>query len=896
MQPSISFVRIKTVNPMPALLLKQRVALLPAAISLTLAISLPARAETSLGAADATQLDAVQVVAGSIQQGQQQIEIRRNTDGIVDSLVQDDTGDLPDQNITEALRRVPGVGTLYRDDEGQFITIRGITPDLNHTTIDGITMISVGDSGDGTRRVDMGMIPAQVVQRTDVYKTFTADLESGSVGGLINLVPRSAYQNGDRDTLIVDAQLNWSDYDHVPNTNNLHDDAGGNLGKGLSALWSTVFGSNNQWGLTLAGNVGTQQRDLTKYNANGLMFFDDAGNKLSSPSDPGWNGYRAVPDTARSYDFNNRVSDRKGLSARLEWKPNDSSNHSFLLYEYGQDYTENRNEYSLNSLSGMRDQTDTSGTMTVGRADAAFYMDTIDRRSRGAIYHGRFDFDELSRLDVSAGYSFSGYDNVAPQVRYRLSNAGGLLDYWFDGKHYGFDVREPGRYADAGQYKLASASTTQTESEADATELKLDYTHNMDSGSLGWGWKFGAGARDYSLQRDISVINRVINPAFSLAGYSDDSFTPGYFPLPSMVVDYARFRDEVLPTLGVNTASSLKASGAEDFRYDETIRWGYGMFGYATETTKLVAGLRYDSADYTGHAPQTVDGAFDPTLVASKGKYGHWLPSTNLLHSFNDRWRLKAAYSRTLGRPMPNQIAEPSTIDYENQTISQGNPDLKPRVSDNFDVALEWFIDGYDSAMTIGLFHKDIKDDIFRLASEVQIDGLAWLSTRPVNAEGSTVSGVEWNYINNRIPGLPGFLHDKVGVSTNLMWSDGSMDYIANGQRYQLSQLVDQSEWLANLAVFYALPNGGEVRLAWNYQSESLTTLGDEPYLNRGTDDFDSLDFSLRHHFNRHWLVKFDARNLLNEKRNLAVGEDLEWWRSEGESGRTFSVHLIYKI
>lgn len=871
-----------------------RPGLLAVGIASALAMAAPALANDDTPAT--TQLDAVRVVAGSIQQGQEQIELRRNTDTIVDSLIQDDTGDLPDQNITEALRRVPGVGTLYRDDEGQFITIRGITPDLNHTMIDGITMISVGDSGDGTRRVDMGMIPSQVARRTDIHKTFTPDLESGTVGGVVNLVPRSAFDNGGKDALIVDAQLNWADYNDVPNTNNLHDDAGNNLGKGLSALWSTVFGGNRQWGLTLAANAVTQQRDLSKYNANGLMFFDEAGNKIASPSAPGWNGMRAVPDTARSYDFNNRVSDRRGVSARLEYHPDERSQHSLMLYGYGQDYSENRNEYSYNALSGIQNQTDTSGTLNVGRADAAFYMDTIERRSRGAIHHSRFQFGELDRLDLRAGYSFSGYDNTAPQVRYRQSNPGGLLDYRFDGKHYSFDVREPGRYADPSQYKLASASTTGTASQADATEFKLDYSHNLDNGSLGWGWQTGAGVRNYALKRDISVTNYVANPGFSLDGYSDYHFTPGHFPAPSMVVDYERFADQVLPTLGINAATSLKASGAEDFRYEESIRWAYGMFGYATDSTKLIAGLRYDDAGYTGRAPETVNGVFDPALVARKGGHDHWLPSASLVHSFSDRWRIKAGYSRTLGRPMPNQIAEPATINHESQTISQGNPDLKPRVADNLDLAVEWFIDGYDAAMTLGVFHKQIKDDIFRIASDVQIDGQSWLSTRPVNAESSSISGVEWGYINNRIAHLPGFLRDKVGMSANLMWADGSMDYIAKGQRYQLDQLIDQSEWLANLAVFYALPAGGEVRLAWNYQSASLTTLGDAPYLNRGTDDFDSLDFSLRHHFGDHWLVKFDARNLLNEKRNLAVGEDLQWWRSEGESGRTFSVHLIYKM
>ncbi len=132
------------------------------------------------------------VVTGTAFQNERAIQTRRNSPVVVDSLVQDDTGDLPDQYLSEALARVPGVSTmrvLYGEQESQYVAIRGITPDLNYVSLDGIGMISVANQGAGQRRVDLALIPSQAASRTDVFKTFTADQEAGAIGGVINIVP-----------------------------------------------------------------------------------------------------------------------------------------------------------------------------------------------------------------------------------------------------------------------------------------------------------------------------------------------------------------------------------------------------------------------------------------------------------------------------------------------------------------------------------------------------------------------------------------------------------------------------------------------------------------------------------------------------------------------------------
>ena len=53
------------------------------------------------------------------------IDIKRKTSEIIDSIVMEDIGKLPDVTITDALQRVPGVQISRAAGEGSFLSIRG---------------------------------------------------------------------------------------------------------------------------------------------------------------------------------------------------------------------------------------------------------------------------------------------------------------------------------------------------------------------------------------------------------------------------------------------------------------------------------------------------------------------------------------------------------------------------------------------------------------------------------------------------------------------------------------------------------------------------------------------------------------------------------------------------
>jgi iron complex outermembrane recepter protein len=125
-------------------------------------------------------------------------------------------------------------------------------------------MISVANQGAGQRRVDLALIPSQASRTTEVFKTFTADQESGVIGGIINIVPYSAFEDGDK--FYVDTFASYSTYDKVPGGNSPggYDDTP--WGGGIKQLWSKRLGSDDQFGVVISSVY--QQRTSYRSNRN----------------------------------------------------------------------------------------------------------------------------------------------------------------------------------------------------------------------------------------------------------------------------------------------------------------------------------------------------------------------------------------------------------------------------------------------------------------------------------------------------------------------------------------------------------------------------------------------------------------------------------------------------
>jgi outer membrane receptor for ferrienterochelin and colicin len=110
------------------------------------AATLPALAQAQQTAqaqgADLSSSQPVQsvVVTGIRASMQSSLNLKRNSDGIVDGIVAEDIGKFPDTNLAESLQRISGVSIDRSIGEGSKVTVRGVGPDFNMVLLNGRQM------------------------------------------------------------------------------------------------------------------------------------------------------------------------------------------------------------------------------------------------------------------------------------------------------------------------------------------------------------------------------------------------------------------------------------------------------------------------------------------------------------------------------------------------------------------------------------------------------------------------------------------------------------------------------------------------------------------------------------------------------------------------------------
>lgn len=838
------------------------------------------------------------VVTGTALQNQEAIAARRSSLTVVDALAQDDTGDLADQSLAEALSRVPSVSTmqvLYGEQESQYVAVRGITPDLNYVAVDGVGMISVANGGAGQRRVDLALIPSQAARKTEVYKTFTADQDAGAIGGVINIVPYSAFGRG-KDKFYVDLFANYVTDNDVPGGNSL----GGYKDKpwsgGIKGLWTHRFGAEEKIGLVLSGTYQVRSYDDVKRNPNGRTYYTATG-ASTTPNKADWNGFDPAPQALVDYEFTSYIKTYGG-SATLEFKPTDRLYSSLLAYDYRQTEDQTNNVFTLRAFANLSGQTQHGGTLKIPDARTALNYDRFENEQYGAIWKTRYDFDDRTNLEFRAGYNANTFYDLewANAYQAKPTNLSVTYDTSGDSVKFALAGADLPTLTDPSKYALLTASDTLTKAKGQAYEAKLDFSKNFDSDTVGFGFKAGAGLRRFDVSRNLDqTVYRTNNAKLTGYEYAPQGYIPWMWGYPVLWVNYEKFRQDIVPTLGINAASTASASAASDYRYGEDIAYAYVSGLYATDRTRVIAGLRYDAAQYDADVPVSVGGVYQARTARYDGDYKHLLPSLNLIHDLTPQVRLKAGYSRTLGRPAPEDIAQAESRSDTAFTISRGNPDLKPRRADNFDLTLERYFNGAKGLMSVGVFAKVIKDDIYTLKDDVLIDGVAYILSTPMNANKSKMRGIEAQYINNALPGLPGVLKDRVGVALNATRTWGDMDYIVDGAPLHVNRLLYQRNWMANAAVFYKLPHDGEARVGYNWGDAYYDGIGASPWLHRGPQARGQMDATVRYRVAGDWIVKLQAKNILGEDLYLGYSADLSQRRAELKKGPSFFLNIIYR-
>jgi len=126
-------------------------------------------------------------IKGSLQRA---MDIKRDSQGVVDSISSEDIGKFPDTNLAESLQRVTGVSIDRSNGEGSKITVRGLGPDFNLVTLNGRQMPTSGLNGtsvNASRSFDFANIASEGISGVDVAKTSRANIATGGMGATVNV-------------------------------------------------------------------------------------------------------------------------------------------------------------------------------------------------------------------------------------------------------------------------------------------------------------------------------------------------------------------------------------------------------------------------------------------------------------------------------------------------------------------------------------------------------------------------------------------------------------------------------------------------------------------------------------------------------------------------------------
>lgn len=792
------------------------------------------------------------------------LQDKRMSPNIKEAITADDAGKLPDQNVAEALRRVTGVTSTVDQGEGRYVTIRGVDPSYTNVTVDS----QVIGSPEDTRRVALDTIPSEVLARVEVIKAVTPDLDGNAVGGAINIITPSAFD--DPDGFFFSASGDFGYYD-----------LNGESPTGLSAAWGQVFGANDEWGILLSASFTDREYDTE--NLQGGDPWDEA------EDDSGI----LVPDEQVLRDY--RITrERSGLVANLEWRPTD--NATLYLRNLFNDYedTEIQSETVWAYREGdLEDLTPTSGTFTEGEGERL----VSDRNEKQTIQTSSLGGEfTLGNWGIDAQLTVGEAEQDTPRDREWSFELDESQPMSFDtsDQFWHVDASDPEAFNDPSLYEFNEYLRGGQSIIEDVTALEVDFERGIDIGDTPVLLRFGAKStdRDKTSDQDMDVFDG-FDGDLTLAGYTEpgksdfyDSVRPYYDFGPRMIFPALEgFYDANADGFELSDADTIAESFGVDFEVSEHVDAAYVMGEFDVGNATIIGGVRYEQTDTSFSAYDLVflgDDAEPPVQVSGDTDYDHWLPSLHLRWALRDDLLLRAAWTNTLGRPSYEVLApfrifqidededDPDVFEGE---AEQGNPNLVPLESMNFDMALEWYLES-GGILAAGVFYKDIENPIFTRITEIEEEDYQgrFFSELEVtttdNADSGDIFGVEFNY-QQQFLGLPS-LFAGFGVALNYTYTDSEATVF---DRDDPVPFFLQSEHVGNAALFYEWA-GFEARLAYTYYSTYLDAIGGDESQDLYFDDRGQLDFKTSYQFSEHFNAYFEVLNMTDAPLRMYSGKE----------------------
>ena len=816
---------------------------------------------------------------------------KRAGDGVSDVLTRDAIGQFPDQNVAESLRRLPGVNVLNDQGEGRFVSVRGLDPELNSSSLNGVRVPAPESD---VRSVALDVISSDIIESIEVKKSLTPDMDADTIGASIEIETTSAFDRK-KDLLSVKLEGSYNEYaDYV------------------SPKGSVDFATRVTDSFGISGGVSYYKRKFETDNIEADDYVDvGAGPVPLTVEYRDYDVERERLSATLNFDF--RVGDTTELYLRGVWSQFDDQEYRRrTIFDLG-DF-EDDGPTGQNGLTASFDDDDEE--FTVERD----IKDRFERqRIQSVVFGGESRFGNFF-AEYSASYAKS-----TERENGSFDPASFEQDFDGDGLIVTFDYSDPRipiftvagntDFFDPAEYELNDIELTALSDAQDeewAARFDLGHESHLDNGT-------------FTLQAGIKGRWREKTYDKTVAFYEYDG--PGDFTLDqvlgtqtyrltdmSPVASYTGASDFFRDNLGqfeLQEIDSQFDSAAEDFRVDEDVMAGYLLGRYENDGLLVIGGVRYEhtSNDIFGNNVTLFEEdstlpigmtATDDTVIVSpvafSRDYDDWLPSLNLRWEAQPDLIVRLAGSRSLVRPKLSRLAPRFVVEVNDDDEIEGefgNPALLPYKAWNFDASLEYYM-SRNGGISAAFFYKDIENFIV----DVNVDSPGTFNgfdfdeaVIPINGDSGTVWGLELSY-SQTFDFLPG-LFSGLLVQTNYTYTDaqgsipdGDLANLTDPVTYRDVVLPATSKHTFNGVLGYE-KGPVSLRLSGTYRDSYLDEAGSGPDSDRIVDDHFQLDFSAKYKITDNlrlfyeWVninnAKYFAYNTAGNRQNLYQYEEYNW-------------------
>lgn len=820
---------------------------------------------------------------------QSSLATKRNADSVVDAIAAEDIGKFPAQNIAEALQRVTGVSIVRDRGEGVYVRVRGLGSNFQVTTLNNRTMAvneNVRTSGQFGRQFRFDTLPAELVAGVEVIKSPTANLDEGAIGGTVNVktfrpldlgiskytasIQASNNELADKTDPRVSALASWVNQD-----------------KTLGFLLSSAYAERSLRQDRSLNFGWTESPDGIDTNGDGTL---DSGPIIT----PG-----GIRPTLELED-----RERVGLGAALQWRPSDNLDINVdLLYvdqEVKYDEFTYSADYKINELvpgsAVIRDGALVGGRTLNGAVQLGRESSGIHDENLALGLNGELTLDNWT-LSADIFHSTADSEDSDPIIRTRFRQTSGIeFEFLFpkvDGSsvpsisYASADLLDPSEWP--GRRLEWRTIRAQDEEQSFQIDAKRDIDF-LGFNEFSTGLKIRERSRDY-FRRDLVLSDGVEGELFDESYFTDFPVkgflgdANGEFPQTWLVPDESKFWSDY-PSAAVLAADLSSGDLRNSYLIDESINSAYAMLNMDSSLAGMPLrgniGLRVAQTEQTSSGHASVSGVVTPVSFTSD--YTDVLPSANFALNLSDDVITRLAVAKVITRPDLQDLAPRLTFNSGDVlTATGGNPNLNPFEAWQYDATLEWYINDV-TALSAGVFYKDISTFIQTQKSDLEFNGDTYLLTSKVNGSNAEVTGLELAY-QQVFDNLP-HPFDGLGLQANYTYTDSSAVYV-DGEESVKGDLEDVAKNSYNLTAFYEKGPFG-LRFSYSWRDGVLNEIGTNNLATENKAEFGSLDFSSSYDINDTVSVFVEGINITGEAQQEFVADDE--FRSYTYYGRTYSL------